>query len=514
MLLKSVTVSAIISLAAAQSCAPLYYQCGGENWNGTTCCEAGSYCKAQNSYYHQCVADEATADISGNNTIAVSQTIGLNTTAVAVQTSVAAQTSVVENNNWNSTLAVPHIPSVKDHKHKHTVFVTKSAPGKGTVTFKKPVKSTPPTHRHKHHHSAHKQHHSAHFNTSLVESVIAPSSIYESSVNASTPIYSTAEQSSVVESVSSEADASTVPSSTSEQIQFSTFVSEETPVSTSSFVDATSVIAVPVSSAESVSSAAVSIFSAEPVSSAADSIAAAPSSSSVAPAPVASKSPVNSADNELTFTPIAGGKSGTGKTTRYWDCCKPSCSWSGKADVSSPVAACKADGKTISDVNDQSGCNGGDSYMCSNQQPFALNSTLAFGFVAASMVGYGESNMCCTCVLLTFNDGPVAGKQMVAQVTNTGSDLSSNHFDIAMPGGGFGIFSQGCPNQWNSPASNWGQTYGGVSSASECSNLPSELQTGCDWRWDFLENADNPSVSFVEIECPSQITDITGCKRN
>ena len=264
------------------------------------------------------------------------------------------------------------------------------------------------------------------------------------------------------------------------------------------------------SAAAETSAAPVPVESPKASSSAVDSAAAAPAASSKAPE---ASAPATS-DNQLSFTPIVGGKSGIGQTTRYWDCCKPSCAWNGKADVSAPVAACKADGKTISGVNDQSGCVGGDSYMCSNQQPFAINSTLAFGFVAASMIGYGESNMCCTCVLMTFNEGPASGKQMVAQITNTGTDLSSNHFDIAMPGGGFGLFSTGCTTQWNMPASAWGQTYGGVSTAEECKNLPSDLQIGCDWRYDFFENSDNPSVSFVEIECPSQITDITGCKRN
>ena len=233
--------------------------------------------------------------------------------------------------------------------------------------------------------------------------------------------------------------------------------------------------------------------------------------------PVASSSNGNSAPvtggSGISFTPVSGGRSGTGHTTRYWDCCKPSCSWSGKANVNSPVKACLADGVTAADVNAQSGCNGGNSYMCSNQQPFAVNSTLAYGFAAASMIGAGESDLCCSCGLLNFNSGAPAGKQMVVQITNTGSDLYSNHFDIAMPGGGFGIFN-GCVNQWNVSADKWGQTYGGVSSADQCNNLPSQLQKGCDWRWDFLNGGDNPDVSFVQIECPAEITAISGCKRN
>lgn len=152
--------------------------------------------------------------------------------------------------------------------------------------------------------------------------------------------------------------------------------------------------------------------------------------------------------------------------------------------------------------------------MCNNQQPFAINSTLAYGFAAASISGYGESQSCCSCMLLTFNNGPAAGKQLVTQITNTGSDLGSNHFDIAIPGGGVGIFTSGCQTQWGAPSSGWGAQYGGVSSEAQCQSLlPEPLQSGCEWRWDFLEGSDNPSVSFVEIECPAELTAITGCQR-
>ena len=44
---------------------------------------------------------------------------------------------------------------------------------------------------------------------------------------------------------------------------------------------------------------------------------------------------------------------------------------------------------------------------------------------------------------LTFTSGPVAGKTMIVQSTNTGGDLGENHFDIQMPGGGVGIFGSG-----------------------------------------------------------------------
>jgi hypothetical protein len=75
-----------------------------------------------------------------------------------------------------------------------------------------------------------------------------------------------------------------------------------------------------------------------------------------------------------------------GVTTRYWDCCKASCGWSGKADVTSPVKTCEQNGITPVNVNTQSGCNnGGTAYMCNNQQPWNVSATLSYGYAAADI---------------------------------------------------------------------------------------------------------------------------------
>ncbi|KAL1849147.1 hypothetical protein Daus18300_013352 [Diaporthe australafricana] len=50
--------------------ATLYNRCGGINWTGPTQCEAGSYCKVQNPYYYQCVANDGAytnATTTGSN---------------------------------------------------------------------------------------------------------------------------------------------------------------------------------------------------------------------------------------------------------------------------------------------------------------------------------------------------------------------------------------------------------------------------------------------------------------
>ncbi|XP_030751361.1 endoglucanase-like [Sitophilus oryzae] len=208
---------------------------------------------------------------------------------------------------------------------------------------------------------------------------------------------------------------------------------------------------------------------------------------------------------------VVGGVSGSGTTTRYWDCCKPSCAWKENVETASPVASCAADGVTTVDPSTRSGCDSdGSSYTCNNQQPWVVNSTFAFGFAAASFTGGADNSQCCICVQLSFLS-TITEKTLVVQVTNTGADLGSNHFDIQLPGGGVGYFTTGCSSQWNCPANGWGSQYGGITSDSECSELPEVLQPGCHFRFNWFQNADNPNVNFQQVVCPSELTSITGC---
>jgi hypothetical protein len=127
--------------------------------------------------------------------------------------------------------------------------------------------------------------------------------------------------------------------------------------------------------------------------------------------------------------------SGSGRTTRYWDCCKPSCGWTGKlalASGSHPVSTCDANDNPLTNYDAKSGCDGGGAYMCTNQMPWAASDSLAYGFGAVSIAGGNEASWCCACYELTFTSGPVSGKKMIIQATNTGGDLGSNHFDLAV----------------------------------------------------------------------------------
>jgi len=202
----------------------------------------------------------------------------------------------------------------------------------------------------------------------------------------------------------------------------------------------------------------------------------------------------------------------SGKTTRYWDCCKPSCAWGGKGPVTNPVNTCSRDGYNVLGINEQSGCNNGPAFTCNNNQPWAVNNDLAYGFAAAHISGQSEWDWCCACYELTFTSTSIAGKRMIVQVTNTGGDLGENHFDLQLPGGGVGLFN-GCQPQWNAPGQGWGDQYGGVHSINECGQLPNELQAGCRFRFEWFQGADNPSMNFRKVDCPSELTQRTNCQR-
>nr|BAF57443.1 putative glycosyl hydrolase family45 [uncultured symbiotic protist of Mastotermes darwiniensis] len=210
----------------------------------------------------------------------------------------------------------------------------------------------------------------------------------------------------------------------------------------------------------------------------------------------------------------AAAYSGTAATTCYWDCCKMACSWN-SAGVTSPPASCDASGAKQGGGNLQSGCSGGTAYACPSMACWSVNASFGFGTVAAQIMNGGAkvptSQLCCRCFALSFTSGQAAGKKMVVQVTNDGT-YSGNHFDFAVPGGGVGEQTKGCSKQFpNTPASAWGKTWGGISSAAECSNLPSILQNGCKFRFTFGLN--NPSASFQSVPCPGELTSVTGCKR-
>ena len=99
--------------------------------------------------------------------------------------------------------------------------------------------------------------------------------------------------------------------------------------------------------------------------------------------PGGSGSPDNTPKTTKQFSSNTGRQNGV--TTRYWDCCKPSCGWPGKASVTNQVKTCARNGFTRVNADTQSGCHGGNGYACNNQQPWNVSFTRSYGFAAAKI---------------------------------------------------------------------------------------------------------------------------------
>ncbi|KAK6540504.1 hypothetical protein TWF694_009294 [Orbilia ellipsospora] len=205
--------------------------------------------------------------------------------------------------------------------------------------------------------------------------------------------------------------------------------------------------------------------------------------------------------------------SGTGATSFYWDCCKASCSWTAHGSfVGNPVQVCNINGTKISDYTLGTGCNDGDSFSCLDQIPWAVNDTFSYGFVGAEIDGFLESTWCCGCYEFVFTNGPVQGKRMVVQASNTNYDAHGySQFNLGIPGGY--DYASGCATEFGaSPI--FGKQNNGVLTRDQCDYLPDSLKPGCQWRFDWFLNANKPNVTWKRVPCPTELTDITGCIRS
>jgi Glycosyl hydrolase family 45 len=214
--------------------------------------------------------------------------------------------------------------------------------------------------------------------------------------------------------------------------------------------------------------------------------------------------------------PPQGGTAGF--TTRFWDCCKPSCAWPGNVQSGSPVTSCNQQNQSLgSSFSVDSSCNGGGAFACYDLSPTVVSDTLAYGYAAFN------SGACGQCYQLQFtgqsnsvpNDpgsAALCGKTMIVQVVNIGS-IGSNQFDIMIPGGGLGLNTTACPTQWGVSASALGDTNGGfllscerqssdnatqkACTMSSCAQVftgsdKATLLAGCNWQAGWFEAANNP----------------------
>lgn len=229
---------------------------------------------------------------------------------------------------------------------------------------------------------------------------------------------------------------------------------------------------------------------------------------------------------------INGGASGSGWATRYWDCCKPSCSW--PQNTGYKARQCDRSGKNQNNNYDEGSiCNGGGASTCLSQIPFTIDgcSDMAFAFAAVPASNGGQ---CGHCYELTFtgeghysstnaNTKAIKGKKLIVMASNIGGDVQQGQFDVMIPGGGVGAFN-GCNGMgWGAQ----GEQYGGLLSDCEketnyaagrmasclkkkCESVfanDAQAKEGCLFLADWMHAAGNPEHTYKEVECPQVLKD-------
>jgi len=236
----------------------------------------------------------------------------------------------------------------------------------------------------------------------------------------------------------------------------------------------------------------------------------------------------------LLFGSLTANAQQNGWMSRYWDGCKPSCSWSGKPGPGGQCKECDRNNQLFSSPSDtrQSACQGGTAYTCWDMIPFvdANDPNKAYAFAAT------PSDQCGACYELSFNGGfqhgnpgqthqALNGKTLIVMASNMGGDVQSGQFDVLIPGGGLGNFDA-FSSQIGVSAQDLGATHGGLLAA--CGN-PTNLATaqsclkgkcaqvfgraglewlkaGCDFYADWFMAANNPTMTYRSVSCPQQLT--------
>lgn len=244
--------------------------------------------------------------------------------------------------------------------------------------------------------------------------------------------------------------------------------------------------------------------SADPTSSATPGSSAAESSSSANPQLDASGFPTLESYGpppaEYTKDILSNGNKGW--NSRYWDACKPHCSWisngqEGKTDTTTQESYVKgmttARNCNIHDVEvptftlghavqqywfgfegTNNACGNAKEkgvFTCTDMAPIAVNENLSYAYVA----GPGSQTTCGKCFHLQYdgsfkdasgNNAPkethkaLKGKHIVVMTSNIGHDVEVGQFDLMVPGGGVGAFDA-LSTQVNGANINWGAGFGG-----------------------------------------------------
>jgi hypothetical protein len=236
-----------------------------------------------------------------------------------------------------------------------------------------------------------------------------------------------------------------------------------------------------------------------------------------------------------------------GWVSRYWDGCKPSCSWTDNANRGTGILAKACSRANVelgsSTAGARSSCDaGGSAYTCFDQIPFVDpgDPNVAYAFAATP----GGSNSCGKCYELEFTGGfqhgtpyathqAISGRRLIVMASNIGYDVAGGQFDVMIPGGGLGAFDSfseqiGHSSSLNAFPSSLGQRYGGF--LADCENelrwgngtlaqyqtclrnkcdaaftgtAQAQLREGCRFYADWFMAANNPQVRWREVACPA-----------
>jgi hypothetical protein len=244
-----------------------------------------------------------------------------------------------------------------------------------------------------------------------------------------------------------------------------------------------------------------------------------------APAPAPASAPATPIDDSAPAPPPdVGGmiplkQSGVARTSRYHDCNKPACRWADAGLTTGKLQLCDANGLKTDDEE--------NAYSCTDQTSWVVNENLAYGFAAVN-----SRSDCGKCFKLTFipefptqysmygnpnqDYSVLAGKEMIVQVTNTGAGGNDDpwHFDIAMP---VADRETQCIAQYGA----YPEARSHLDADTECADMPDvedengiSLKKRCkEFRFDFMHGIENPMVNYEEVECPPEITQVSGFQR-
>jgi len=209
------------------------------------------------------------------------------------------------------------------------------------------------------------------------------------------------------------------------------------------------------------------------------------------------------------YTKDISGTAKRGWNTRYWDACKPHCSWLRESENDKTRADNSSDETYLADLATARNCNIHDVevptftlgnvsrawlgyegtrsacgeekekgvFTCTDMAPIAVNDNLAYAYVAGT-----ADSKCGKCYHLQYDghfkdefemNPPKAthkalkGKHLVVMASNIGMDvaggnpdLPAGQFDLMVPGGGVGAFDA-LSVQVNGANVNWGAGFGG-----------------------------------------------------